>query len=106
VGAYLKFYHPDFKGQSTDRKSWEMLRQARAKLPQPITLKVSYASIKMPDTDTLKIRPSAEADVSFDQYFRQGSFCEVGQKHMIWKRDSLNAPWLIEVEDFKKTGGC
>lgn len=104
--AYFKYYHADFKGQSIDRKSWEKLHLARVKAPQPIKLKVSHAVIKMPEASTLRMHEAVEADVNFDQSFQQGSFCESGKKHMIWKRASLNSPWLIELEDLKKMGGC
>ncbi len=103
---YIKYYQPEYKGQSNDRKSWEMLRRERAKSKQEIHLKVTNAKVTIPEASVLKTQPKVQATVDFDQYFQQGTFCETGRKHMVWSRETLDSPWLIEVEDFKKAGGC
>lgn len=89
VNKYLSMYAKDFKTPNNEARSvWEQQRQERIDKPQPITVSISHASVKMIDDN--------HAIVSFIQSYHSGSLKSTTRKTL--EMSKANGAWLIQAE--------
>lgn len=90
VNEYLSFYTPEYKGEYTNRSTWEKQRRTRLTAPKSIRLDLTDARILITAPD--------KARVSMQQNYQTESMKETGAKSLyLVKR---NGKWLIENELF------
>jgi tetratricopeptide (TPR) repeat protein len=89
AGKYLAMYAKDFKTpHNVARSVWEKQRRERIAKPQPITVTIINARVKIKDENT--------ASVSFVQSYRSGSLKSTTRKTLEMTR--ANGSWLIQAE--------
>lgn len=93
MGKYLSLYAKDFRiPGNMSRKSWEQQRRERIDKPQPISITISNANVKMLD--------DSHAKISFIQFYRSGALKSTTRKTLEMGKTSEG--WQILSE---KTGG-
>jgi tetratricopeptide (TPR) repeat protein len=89
VNKYLSMYAKDFKTPGNEpRKNWEQQRRERIAKPQPITVSISNAKVKMLD--------DSHAKVSFVQSYRSGTLKSTTRKTL--EMSKTNGGWQILSE--------
>lgn len=89
AGKYLAMYAKDFKTpHNLARSVWEKQRRERIAKPQPISVSIINARVKIKDENT--------ASVSFVQSYRSGSLKSTTRKTLEMTR--ANGSWLIQAE--------
>jgi tetratricopeptide (TPR) repeat protein len=89
VNKYLAMYAKDFKTPNNEsRSAWEQQRRERIDKPQPISVLISHASVKMID--------DSHAKVSFIQSYHSGSLKSTTRKTL--EMSKANGAWLIQSE--------
>lgn len=90
VAAYLRHYHPDFKGQAASPEQWRAARQRIIGRAGEIELQLGQAEIRLEGSD--------RAWLTFEQRYRTKALSDEGIKQLQLRR--TDGRWLIEQETF------
>lgn len=90
ANKYLAMYAKEFKTPNNESRSiWEQQRRERIAKPQPISVTISNAKVKMVD--------ETHASVSFIQQYRSGSLKSITRKTLEMVKNNGNWQILAEV---------
>lgn len=90
VAAYLKHYHPDYKGQAASAEEWRSARQRVIGRAGQIELQLGKLEIRREGDD--------RAWLTFDQRYKTQAHSDSGIKQLQLRR--IDGKWLIEQEVF------
>ena len=95
VNGYLAMYAKTFNTPNNEsRSSWEQQRRERIDKPQPISVTISNARVKMQD--------ATHATVNFIQFYRSGTLKSTTRKTL--EMININDKWLIQSEQTGSRG--
>jgi len=90
VAAYLRHYHPEFKGQAVSAAEWRAARQRVIGRAGQIDLLLGAPEIRREGDDLVWL--------TFAQQYRTQSHSDTGYKQLQLRR--IDGHWLIEQEIF------